>query len=139
MNFKTIIRVAKEKHFKKRFTTGGYMVACADGYIMGWEPSSEHGSWDVDDSPTEDASESLKMKTRLLINQLSPPLDEMVKVNGQFLRAAISAMEATKGKDPIYLDLKENRICLAYEKEGVVTRAVVACLKNKEDNNGSCV
>jgi hypothetical protein len=136
VNWKTLLQISRLPHFKKSFTTNGTRVAIADGYIACWEPSSEDGTWDKDGSPIDPASVIEKDNAQLIIKHHSPPLNEMIKVNSRYFRTAFAALEATKGSDAVYLLLEGKRICLAYEKDDVVKRAVVACMKGDIDGTG---
>ena len=131
MNFKTVIRLAKQAHNKCVFATGKHKVVNADGYVMIWVPFEEpDGAWDLDDQPCDPPP--LVEQAKLITDALSPPLEEMIKVNSNYLRRLISAME-TKGNEPLYLDIKNKRIVLAYVEDGVTTRGAVACMNNEQE------
>lgn len=130
MNFKTIVRAAKLPDYKKYFATKGHKVACADGYIMVWEPSEDRGTWDVDDNEIAPPPGNIIEQHAKAIELYSPPLSGMVKINSDKLRRIISAIE-TKGQAPLYLQIKDNYICMAYEQDGVLSRGAVACMENE--------
>ncbi len=136
MNFKTIIRAAKLPSFKREYSVdtqdGTQRVAIADGYIAVWESGEKGPALDVDGNECEQPDALTVTKSAALINNQSPPLSEMVKVNSGFLRRIISAME-TKGQQPIYLSIKNERICFAYQSETGLCRGIVACMRNVPD------
>ena len=136
-NLKTIIRLAKLPMFKREFTIpGNIRVANADNYVLVWKPGSEDHeeqyAANVDGERVDPPSAREVMQTDAVIKKLSPDPSEMVKVNGNFLRRAISALE-TKGNNPIYISVHERMIILAYEVDGQWHRAAVACMKNRSE------
>lgn len=117
---------------KKEFTclVGNTLTrfANADGYIWLWGPGHKVGAEDVDGEHAPFDGVDLRAAS-LAVEHLSPPLSEMVKVNSNYLRRAISAIE-TKGNNPIYLDVQQKRLIFAYEGEDGLYRASVACMSN---------
>lgn len=129
-NFKTVMRMAKLPWCKREFSVPGYRVVNADNHVLVWAPAEHDVARDVEGDQQDEPSPMDRDRTALALDALSVPLADMVQVNGDYLRRAISALES-KGKAPIYIDIKSKRICLAYEVEGEVHRAAVACMENK--------
>lgn len=129
-NFKTVLRLAKLPWCKYEFSANGKRIANADGYVMVWAPQEIDVPRDVNGAEVEGPTHTQREASALIAEALSGPLEGMVKVNGEFLRRAISALE-TKGRSPIYLDIKHKRIVLAYEVDGEIHRAAVACMVNE--------
>ena len=138
MNFKTVMRLAKLAWNKKEFSLDGFRVANADNHVMVWAPSESDLARDLDGNEALEPDPSMLDTTRVVLEELSVPLGDMVKVNSNYLRRAISAIE-TKGNAPMYLDIKSKRIVIAYEVDGEVHRAAIACMKNEGGSNGHCV
>lgn len=130
-NFKTVMRMAKLPWSKVEFSVDGNRFVNADNHVMVWAPSEPDVARDIDGNETDEPTPTLKDTTRYVSQALSVPLKEMVKVNGSYLRRAISALES-KGSAPMYLDIQSKRIVIAYEVNGVVHRAAVACMENTD-------
>lgn len=138
-NFKTVMRLAKLPWYKRSFCVDGMRVVNADNNVMVWEPAvlgqkdgtiyHDAGDYNIDGEQIDVAPEINEEEHGFLISLLSPKLEDMVKVNSNFLRRAMSALET--GNNPIYIDIKEKRICLAYEADGVIHRAAVATMENR--------
>lgn len=128
-NFKTVIRLAKLPWYKISFRVDGLRVVNADNNVMVWSPCDDPQTRDVDDEPAELLAQVNTEEHGFLLPLLSPDLGDMVKVNSSFLRRAMAALET--GNNPIYIDIKEKRICLAYEADGVINRAAVATMENR--------
>ncbi len=128
-NFKTVIRLAKLPFNKKEFSVDGHRFVNADNHVLVWSPQEHDVARDVDGNQVDEPTPSMQNTTRLVSESLTVPLEDMIKVNSDYLRRAISALE-TKGKTPVYLDIQSKRIVFAYEADGVVHRAAVACMRN---------
>jgi len=133
INFKTIIRAAKLPMYKKAFSLfDGTRVAVADGYMAVWGVDTEERCLNAQDEVVDLPDMVTLGNTEQLIKQNSPPLEEMIKVNSGFFRRVISALD-TKGQSPLYIKLHPTHICMAYEVDGDIHRAIVACMDNKDE------
>jgi hypothetical protein len=131
VNFKTIIRLAKQAINKKEYRAYDHRFVNADGYVSGWTPDAgPSAAWDIDGAELEAPGQLEMSQAHTLLKHCSTPIEQMVKVNSNYLRRAISAIE-TKGNEPIYLDIQSKRICLAYEVDGEIHRAAIACMRNE--------
>lgn len=129
MNFKMIIRAAKLKHNKFSYWYAGHRFVNADNNLMVWAPDSDTSTRDIDDVVVNHRPAGADNYGEAALKALSPPLDQMIKVNGELLRRAIGALES-KGQSPIYLDILAKRICIAYQVGDEIHRAAVACMDN---------
>lgn len=130
-NFKTVMRMAKLPWCKVEFSIGGNRIVNADGHVMVWSPQEADVPRDVEGKEVDGPTHAQRHASELIAEALSAPLESMVKVNGNYLRRAISALE-TKGNTPMYLDIKHKRLVIAYEVDGEVHRAAVACMRNND-------
>lgn len=145
-NFKTVMRLAKLPWYKLSFVADGMRIVNADNSVMVWGPAvlgeqdgtvyHDAGAYDIDGEQVDLPLQVNVEEHGFLISLLSPRLEDMVKVNSNFLRRAMSALET--GNNPIYIEIQERRICLAYEADGVVHRAAIATMENRHgtDNAG---